>query len=219
MKLIDLTLNLETDMPTCGTKWHQKVKVEQLGKIDDVGRNTSKIVFGSHSGTHMDAPKHFIQNGKTIEQLDMNNLIGPAKVVFFTNKKSGSIVELEDVENIEVTEKMIFVFGWYKNWKTDRYYKEFPYFSEEAIKYLVKKGMKTIAMDTPSPDNGGNINDKKCDSPNHKYMLKKGIVIIEYLNNTKKLKKDKKYKLIALPLKIKGSDGSPARVIVEEYDD
>ena len=216
MKIIDLTLEVEDNMPTCGTKWHQKVKIKQMGKLDEVGRNTSKIVLGSHSGTHMDAPWHFVKNGKTIESLDLNKLIGPAYVVNMRDKKAGSIVELEDVKKIKVHERMIFVFGWYHNWKTDKFYKDFPYFSQDAIKYLVKNGMKVMAMDSPSPDYGGYIKDPKSDSPNHKYMLKNGIIIIEYLNNTDKLVPGKKYNFIGLPLKVKGSDGCPSRVVVEE---
>ena len=72
-----------------------------------------------------------------------------------------------------------------------------------------------MAMDTPSPDYGGNIQSKE-DSPNHKALLKKDVVIVEYLNNTDQIDLTKKHTLVALPLKIKGSDGSPSRVILFE---
>ena len=66
MKIHDLSFDIETGMPTCGTPWHQVVSITQMGKINDVGRNTHAILLGSHSGTHMDAPYHFIEDGITM---------------------------------------------------------------------------------------------------------------------------------------------------------
>ncbi len=217
MNIYDLTFEIETGMPTCGTDWHQNVQIVPMGTIDEVGRNTQRIVLGSHSGTHMDAPYHFIQDGTTMESLDINYMWGTAKVVDFRNKGQGDVVTIDDVRNIDVEERLIFVFGWYHNWKTDKYYKDFPCFSTEAIEYLISKGMKFMAMDTPSPDDGSAINMKEGeDSPNHKILLREKIVMVEYLNNTDVLDSSKRYEIVALPMKVKGSDGSPARVLVRE---
>lgn len=101
--------------------------------------------------------------------------------------------------------------------KKKEYYKDFPFFSIEAAEYLVKSGIKLIALDTPSPDSGQNIKlGGKYDSPVHKLFLENEIIIIEYLTNTDKINCDKKLKIVALPLKLKGIDGSPARVIIME---
>lgn len=214
MNIIDLSLKIETGMPTCGTQWHQNVQIRPMGLIAEVGRNTHSILVGSHSGTHMDAPYHFIQNGKKIDEISMIDTCGEVSLVDFRqlNKK---MVDLEDVRKLAITEKMLFAFGWYKNWKTDKFYKEFPYFSEEAIDYLIDQGMKFIAMDTPSPDTGGAINERD-DSRNHKKMLEKQVIIVEYLANTDAIDFSKKYEIYALPLKIKGCDGAPCRVILKE---
>ncbi|MCR5590145.1 MAG: cyclase family protein [Lachnospiraceae bacterium] len=217
MKIHDLSLTIETGMPTCGTPWHQTVEITQMGRLDEVGRNTHRIVLGSHSGTHMDAPFHFIDGGMTMEGIDPYLMWGPALAVDFRDKGAGDTVTLSDVEKLDVSERMIFLFGWYHNWKTDRYYKDFPYFETDAVKYLLDKGMKVMAMDTPSPDNGGAIREGgKTDSPNHVLLLEKGVFIIEYLNNTDVLSGGKVYELVAAPLKVKGSDGSPGRVLVRE---
>ena len=218
MKLIDLTFEIESDMPTCGTAWHQLVEIEQLGRIEDVGRNTARIVLGSHSGTHMDAPYHFIESGKTMEELDINMMCGEVQVVDFRRFKAGSVVSLEAVKEIDVSKRMLFVFGWYHNWKSELYYKSFPFFSEEAIDYLIKKGMKFMALDTPSPDDGRAIGNTGSDSPNHKALLKNEIIIVEYLNNTDILDETRKYEIMAFPLKVLGVDGCPARVIMKEID-
>lgn len=216
MKIIDLTFALDNECMTCGTLWHEKVRLRQLGKLEEVGRNTTSIHLGSHSGTHMDAPAHFYDHAYGIDKIDLSQACGCFSVVDFTGKKKGDVVKLCDVENIPVTARMVFVFGWFKYWKTNCYYDDFPFFSEEAVQYLVDSGLRVMALDTPSPDSVKDIGNKK-DSPNHKLLLKKGIILIEYLTNTDKLLNDSKYSLIALPLKLKDIDGSPARVIAIEY--
>lgn len=218
MKIIDLSFEIENGMPTCGTPWHQTVKVEQMGTIDTVGRNTHSILLGSHIGTHMDAPYHFIEGGRTIESTPLETLCGPISVIDLTYLKAGDVVQYDDVKDLKVTERMLFRFDWFKHWRTGDYYKAFPYFSEEAVSFLIANGIKLFAMDTPSPDDGQNIHStmNAADSPNHKTLLGKDIVIIEYLNHTDQIDLTKQHTLVALPLKIKGSDGSPSRVILFE---
>jgi arylformamidase len=220
VKIYDLTFDVETGMPNCGTPWHQIVEVSQLGKLETVGRNTQRIVLGSHSGTHMDAPFHFINDGITMDKLDINLMWGKVTVVDMRHKAGGDKVTLSDVKKLEITERMLFAFGWYHNWKTEKYYKGFPYFETSAIDYLISQGLKFIAMDTPSPDDGNAIKIKgEGDSPNHISLLKNGVIIVEYLANTDVLVGGKEYEIVSLPLKIKGSDGSPARVLVKEEDE
>ncbi len=216
MSWIDLTLNVETDMPTCGTAWHQTVEISRMGTLATVGRNTSRIVLGSHSGTHMDSPLHFIDGAIDISQMDINVMCGEASVVDLTRITGGMMVTLDDLKDVKVTERMVFKFGWYKKWKTSEYYQKFPYFSEEAVQYLIDQGVKLMALDTPSPDDGSAITDLDNDSPNHKMLLKNNVIIVEYLCNTDCLDTNKKYEICALPLKLSGSDGSPARVVIKE---
>lgn len=217
MKIIDLTFTIENNMPTCGTSWHQEVEIKHLGKIEEVGRNTQAITVGSHTGTHMDAPYHFIEDGVTIENMDIERMCGEITVVDFRRILAGDQVMMQDVAGLRVTEKMMFVFGWYHKWKTRDYYKKFPYFSEEAIDYLIEGGMKFMALDTPSPDNGNAIGEKE-DSPNHKKLLSNDVIIVEYLNNTDEVLEDFCYEIAALPMKVAGSDGAPCRVIVKESE-
>ncbi len=215
MKIIDLSYVIENGMPTCGTPWHVNVGISHLGKLEEVGRNTHAITLGSHTGTHMDAPFHFINGARTIEKTPLDIVCGEISVVDFTHIKAGQVVSLEDIKKISVAPRMLFRFDWFKNWKTPAYYSSFPYFDEEAVEYLIEKGIKLMAMDTPSPDYGGNITSKE-DSPNHKKLLKADVIIVEYLTDTDKIDLTKKHTIIALPLKIQGSDGSPARVILME---
>lgn len=215
MAIIDLSLIIDNECLTCGTPWHQKVAIESMGTIESVGRNTSRFVLGSHSASHMDAPLHFINGAHGIDKTDLNICVGPVTCVDFTHISAGDVVSLNDVKNLNITTRMLFVFGWFKKWKTKEYYKGFPYFSTDAVKYLMENGMKLMALDTPSPDDGSAIKEKE-DSPNHMLLLKKDIVIVEYLCNTDQIDFEKKYEIIALPLKVKDADGSPSRVIIRE---
>ncbi len=215
MKIIDLSYVIENGMPTCGTSWHENVNIRQLGKISEVGRNTHSILLGSHTGTHMDAPYHFIECGRTIESTPLDVICGEISIVDFSSLKAGSIVTMSDVSELKITERMLFRFDWFKKWKTADFYKSFPYFSEDAVDFLIKNGIKFMAMDTPSPDNGSNINSID-DSPNHKNLLRNNVVIVEYLTNTDLIDCQKVYNIYALPLKVKNSDGSPCRVILVE---
>lgn len=215
MNMIDLSLLIDNNCMTCGTPWHEKVKIEKLGALETVGRNTSRFLLGSHSATHMDAPLHFIEGEHGIDGIDPERCWGPVTCVDLHRKKCGSIVGLDDVKSLEVTERMLFVFGWWRYWKTPHYYERFPFFSTEAIRYLVESGMKFMALDTPSPDDGSGI-QKMDDSPNHKILLERDVIIVEYLTNTDQIDFSKKYEIAALPLKIAGADGAPARVIIKE---
>ena len=215
MKIIDLSLTIDNDCMTCGTSWHEKVRIESLGTIASVGRNTSRFVLGSHSATHMDAPKHFLDGKYGVDELNLETCIGTVTCVDFREKNVGEKVTLDDVKMIDVTERMLFAFGWYKRWKTSEYYKGFPFFEEEAIRNLLKRGMKLIALDTPSPDDGRAIQERD-DSPNHKILLREDVIIVEYLTNTSEIDFSKKHEIIALPLKVFGADGAPARVVLKE---
>jgi len=217
MKFIDLTMTLDNDCMTCGTPWHEKVAISPMGQLNTVGRNTSRFILGSHSGTHIDAPKHFIDGGRDITELRLDVLCGPVTIVDLSQKKKGDIVTPDDLNGTEITPRMIFRYEWYDYWKTDQYYDSFPFLTMETAVYLVKSGIKLLAMDTPSPDDGSNIvSHGKEDSPVHKFLLKHDVVIVEYLTNTRKIDSFKKNCIIALPLKVAGADGSPGRVLIVE---
>ena len=83
-KIIDLSMTIEERMITFGAYWHPKVKITQLGKFGRENRETRKITIGTHTGTHIDAPRHFIKNGKTVEKINLNWLCGEALLLDFS---------------------------------------------------------------------------------------------------------------------------------------
>jgi len=84
MKITDLTLTIEEGMMTFPTHWHPVVEITILGRHGIEGRETRKLVLGTHIGTHADAPRHFIPNGKGIDEVPLDVLVGPAQVLNFT---------------------------------------------------------------------------------------------------------------------------------------
>ena len=152
MEIIDLTYEVEEDMSIFNAPWHSQVKISQLGRIDCDGRETRRICIGSHSGTHLDAPLHFIPGGDSVNQIPLQKLIGPVKIVDLSHLKKNEPVTREMLELIEIAPRMIFYFGMGKNWKTIHFFKNYPFFSTEAAEYLISKKIEVIGMDTPSPD-------------------------------------------------------------------
>lgn len=214
MQIIDLTHSIENNMPHFGAAWHCATSLEQMGKIESVGRNTTKVTVGSHCGTHIDAPAHFIKNGRTIDEIELLELIGKVSIFDFSHLEENECINIDMVKELKITEKVIFNFGWAKNFKTDKFYKNYPYFSDEAADYLIQNRVKLIGMDTPSPDDSRIKLGSDEDSKIHKKFLSNGIILVEYLNNLDKIKDFNGWNLIAFPLKLKNGDGSSARVCI-----
>ena len=218
-KIIDLSMNIEEGMQTFAAPWHPFVEITQLGRHGIENRETRKIVMGTHVGTHIDAPRHFIRDGETIETIELDMLVGEASVIDFSDLPDFHEIskdELEKALNGRPVERLLCRFDWDKKaLGTNEYYSHHPFFSEEACKWLVQKGCKLIALDTPQPDNPKNGRLSANDAPNHKILLGNRVIIAEYLVNIAAIQKDIVF-LVVAPIKIKGSDGAPARCFAIE---
>ena len=213
-KIIDLTYTYENGQ-TCGKpENHPLIELKRMAKLEDKGFNTSSALLGSHIGTHMDAPKHLMAEGIAIDEMDVSGCIGDVSVVNLSYIGRNQRVELNDVLNLEIKERMLFVFGWNKYFGTLQYTDEWPYFSMQAAEHLVQSGMKFIAMDVMSPD--CRAVGTEYDFEVHKYFMKNDVVIVENLASTEKIDFNKKYEIAALPLKLKNLDGAPCRVVLIE---
>lgn len=218
-KVIDLTYPVEEGMITFAAYWHPLTSIQQLGRLSQEGRESRKIELGTHTGTHIDAPLHFIKGGSTIDRIAPDILIGEVSITDFSHLRENEQVTEEMLRKVKITPRMIFRFGWGKHWGTQKFYHDYPHFTSEAARYLVKKGVKLIGNDIPSPDDSRIILDEQtrgtgADSPIHKIFLRSGIVLVEYLANLDQIHELTGWKIAALPLKIKGGDGAPARVFL-----
>ena len=213
MRIVDLTQDIHNGMWTFPRPWFPKLEVKQMGFFDQVGRNTHSITIGSHHGTHVDAPYHQIADGETIENVSLDILVGPAGMVDFSDVTPGTKITasmLEERIHGNWPERIVFNLGWAKNWNTEAYFHNPPHFAEDAGELIRDHHVKLVGMDTSSPDT--HEPGAKKDSPVHKILLGSGVIIVENLCNVDKLGNNP-FVLYALPIKVRGSDGSPARCI------
>ena len=218
-KLVDLTLPIHEGMLTTPVAWHPVVEITILGRHEFEGRATRKVTFGTHTGTHMDAPYHFVKEGMTIDQIPLDVLVNKAVVIDMTSKGGYDKLTAEDIKSCGVDipqgNGVIIHTGWYRMWMKKDYYYKWPCLTMDACEYLFECGVKLIGLDTPSPDDPKDKIIFGEVSPLHYYFLSRDIVLVEFLTNLDQLSHTE-ITLIVAPLKVKGADGFPARVIAME---
>ncbi len=217
-RIVDLTLTLREGMQTFPTHWHPMVEITQLGRHGIENRETRKLVLGTHTGTHVDAPRHFVAGGATIETIPLDQWVGPARLADFSRlAKRAEITPamLEKEIGTQGIERVVLRFDWCKELGTMAYYEQHPYLSEEAAQWLVDHGCRLVAMDSPQPDDPRNGRNSAKDSPIHKILLGQGVVLCEYLCNLRDLS-TRAFELVVAPLKIEQGDGAPARCFAIE---
>ncbi len=221
-RIIDISYSLHEGMTTFPVHWHPFVEITQLGRFGIEDRETRKIVLGTHTGTHCDAPRHFVPNGRTVDSLSLEVLIGPATLVdFSTLAHSTELTKQHFVKALgeRIPPRLILRFDWDRYWGSLKYYENHPYFTNECAQWLVDCGVKLIAMDTPQVENPKNGRGSGNDSPVHKIMLGAEVVFVEYCCNLASIK-SREVELIVLPMKIREGDGAPVRaVVIEEYSE
>lgn len=218
-RIVDLTYPIHEGMTTFPSHWHPVVEVTILGRHGIENRETRKVVLGTHTGTHCDAPRHFVPGGQTVDDLRLETLIGPAVVVDLSKSCPSQELDVADLEKElgrREVERLVLRFDWSDHWGTREYYTAHPFISEAAARWVVDRGVKLLAMDTPMPDNPANGWGSDRDSPNHKILLGSGVILVEYLCNLRELSRSE-IDLVVLPLKIKEGDGAPARCVAVEW--
>ena len=209
MKVIDLTLTVSEKIPTFpGSPKPHFIEWETIPKD---GYNLELLFLSTHTGTHIDAPFHFVKNGKKIHEIAPERLVNEA-VLIRIGKNSNRSISKTDIQNfeqkngkIENDSTVIFYTGWQKNLNKEFYFTENPGLSVSAAKYLVSKKINMVGIDSPSIDLG---TDSKFSV--HHVLAKNNILIVENLANLNKIKSNN-FHLITSPLKLKNATGSPIR--------
>lgn len=212
-QIIDLTMMIEEGMQTFMADWHPVVEITQLGRHGIENRESRKLVLGTHTGTHCDAPRHFIPEGLTIEHVGLEQLVGRATICDLSDSDPLEEVSADSLDKVlagRPTERVFIRYDWDRHLDGSDYFTRHPYLSEEACEYLVDKGCVLLGMDTPQPDSPRNGRLSDNDSPNHKILLGNGVVLVEYLVNLSQLSMSEEFIVVA-PLRIKNGDGAPAR--------
>jgi len=213
MQIVDLSMPIKEGMQTFPKHWHPFVEITQLGRHGIENRETRKLVLGTHTGTHIDAPLHFIPGGISVDQIPLDQLNGLATVLNLSSFKPGTEVSQQDLEKAldgNSAERILMRFDWDMHLNTMSYYNDSPFLSEDAAHWLVNQGCRLLGMDTAMPDNPKNGHNCTKDSPIHRILLGNNVILLEYLVNLKLLKKSV-VDLIVAPLNITGADGSPVR--------
>ena len=169
--------------------------------------NVSMLSMGSHTGTHMDAPLHFVPEGKGLDEMDLEATMGPARVIEIDDPVAVTADALED-HVIEAGERILFkTRNSDRRWVDQPFDEDFVYVSAGAAAHLAALGVRVVGVDYLS------VGGFKSDGvETHTALLEAGIWVIEGLDLSRVSAGE--YELICLPLKILRSDGAPARAIL-----
>jgi arylformamidase len=207
MHTYDISLPISPNLPTWpGDPPFKRKYVSEI--VQGGNTNTSFLEMCAHMGTHVDAPDHFLGNGKTVENLPLNILCGRAYVLHLPEVE---IITANDLENAEIpprTRRILFKTRNSEFWArgVQTFQTNFVALSEDAADYLVERSVKLVGIDYLS------IAPYKQSRPTHEILLKAGIVILEGLDLSSVTQG--RYSLFCLPLKLVGSDGAPARAML-----
>ncbi len=211
MKPLDLTLTISTSIPTFPDS--PKPQFILWSTLKDDEYNLELLFLSSHTGTHLDAPYHFVKNGIKIHQIPLDRLVGNGILIKIRKGKNQSITKNDLIlferkhGNIPKNSSIFFYTEWQKNLNSNYYFINNPGLSESAATYLVSKKINLVGIDSPSIDLGQDKIFKV-----HKILAKNNILIVENLSNLNKIS-SKQFDFVILPLKLKNATGSPVRAI------
>ena len=210
MKIYDVTVAISSDMPIY--RGDPDAAVESFKAIArGDSANVSAIRFGVHSGTHVDAPNHFIDGTKQVHELDLEKLIGPCRVI----DVGADILEVEPehVGDLSDVERIVFKTRNSEFWSTPElgFRRDFTYITPATAELLVANGIKLVGIDYLSIERSGGPG-----KPVHTALLKNETIILEGVDLREVPAGD--YEIICMPLKYIGStgDGAPARTVLIE---
>lgn len=211
MKILDISLPLSTRLPT----WPGNPAFEfQADKRIFAGdsSNVSRLVLGTHSGTHVDAPRHFLDGGVGVDELPLDELVGPCRVVEIDvpeGRRPIGVTEIQRAAGGPPPRRLLLKTPNSRLWTRADFTPDFGYLAPDAAEWLVAAGVRLVGIDYLSIEEF-----RRPGAPTHHALLGAGVVVIEGLNLAEV--RPGSYELICLPLRIEGSDGSPARVILRQ---
>lgn len=225
MEIIDLTHTI-----------HNEIQIYPGDPVPSISRglihekdycHVDILTLGSHTGTHIDAPYHFIKDGKKIDAIPIQRFVGSGVLIDVSDKSARDLIESHEVEpykpKIEKGDFVIFMTGWDKYFGTPKYFQH-PFLSADGAKLLLKLGVALVGIDAMNIDpTYQEVMDLDPQAKDIKYkedygylvhdiLLGNDILIVENLCNLDKIRQVKGLYSF-LPLKVKDSDGSPIRAV------
>ena len=202
MEIIDVTVPIRAEMPIY--EGNPGVRLTRVQAIEDGdAANLSELELGVHTGTHVDAPLHFIERGDGVETLPLEVLIGPAEVVDATSLDGP--IDAESLGRLDLpkyAERLILKTRNSELWARSEFTRDFIRLTDAGARMLIGRGVRLVALDYLS------IGDRDA----HRVLLGSGIVALEGLDLREV--EPGPYELLCLPLRLVGADGAPARVVL-----
>lgn len=212
-KFVDLSWEVSDNSPIYPGDPEPKVTVATT--LENEGYNLSGVYVGTQTGTHVDAPYHFSNEGETIDNMELDFFFGEAVVIRVTEKGENEKITMEDVlpydEKIKDGTIVLFNTNWYKKRGTEEFFRH-PYVAGEVAEYLVNKGVRFLCIDTINADQTGGT-----EFPVHDLFSEKRLMIGENWAYFDQIDFDNVV-VAAFPMKIVGTDGSPVRAVAMEIE-
>ncbi|WP_017728575.1 cyclase family protein [Halalkalibacterium ligniniphilum] len=200
MKMYDITAPIFEGMPVYKNKPEKQPKIN---KITNAHVTESRLELDAHTGTHIDAPLHMINEGDTFETISLEKLVGSAKVFDLTDVEDG--ITKSDLEGLDIQENDFVLFKT-KNSFDDEFNFEFIFLKKDGANFLAERKIRGVGIDALG------VERSQPNHPTHKALFGADIIVIEGL----RLKEVEpgSYFMVAAPIKLVGTDASPARVLL-----
>lgn len=206
MKFIDVTVPLDSSLAVY--PGNAPFRVEPVKRLaDGASSNLSTLHLSAHAGTHVDAPRHFFDEGAGTDALPLDLLIGPARVLDVATRTSIGPADLGPIEPDDV--RLLLKTPNSRLWDSPDFHERYVGLTPEGATYLVDRGVKVIGIDYLSIEEF-----RRPGAPAHRILLGAGTIIIEGLNLRDV--EPGRYELYCLPLRVVGADGAPARVVLRQ---
>ena len=215
MKIIDLSVPIQSNQ-----RWPVSCeRVLDFEKGDPFQSTT--FTMSAHAFTHVDSPLHIEADRSPIDDVTLDNLVGPAVVIDLSHVQPNQAIRLDDLKkdagDIILEGIVVLKTAWdlKRSWNSREYWSEAPFLDEEAVAWLSEQQLNAVGFDFPQDYAIREIPERHPrveEMPAHNLILRKGIYQIEYLCNLHQINA-KRFTLIALPLRLAGCEGAPARVI------
>ena len=207
MNVYDITLTISPDLPT----WpgDPKIILERVASMEDGGdANVSRVNMSVHTGTHVDAPIHFLPNGTSVDKIPLKILTGRAYVLHLPDVEIITADVLVEAAFPPRTRRVLFKTRNSDLWarREQKFHEDYVALSPDGAEYLIDRGVKLVGVDYLSV---AAFNNTRM---THEILLNSGVVIVEGLNLSEV--QQGRYTFYCLPLKLAESDGAPARAIL-----
>jgi len=217
MRIVEISGMIDNDMWDYGEPF-PPAKIEEIARVEKDGFSAHKFLLSTLSGTYLETGAHLFSGIRTVDELKPEELVREA-VVIKTPKSGTETITVEDLERagakLKKWDTLLVYTGWYKMWNKKEFVEKSPYFTHEAMDWIIDKKIKFLGGDFPCFDNHLHPVEGKDLPLLKKFYKKSGRIILAPIINGDKIRK-KRVKLFVFPLRIKGASAVPSRAIVIE---